>query len=133
MAQAQTEPGRVTVDMALGAVVFGIVGATIGYSLNIGVSLIMPLGVGVVLGSIIGRFGARRFFLSIVCGAVVGGGLAWLVSGSSMVVLGAGSGGAIGGFLGVQMDMLLDLWRQSRQAPSTEPASPVPVNGEHPQ
>lgn len=115
--------------MLLGAVVFGVVGAAIGYSLNMGAGLVIAMGLGVVLGGVIGRMGGRRFFLSIVCGAMAGGGLAWLVSGPSMVPLGAASGGAVGGFLGVQMGMLLDLWAQSKQAQSTESAS---VNGEHP-
>jgi len=33
-----------------------------------------------------------------------------------VVALGAGVGGAVGGFLGVQMGMLLDLWRQRKKS-----------------
>ena len=115
-----TEHGRVTVDMLLGSVVFGVVGAAIGYYLGTDVSLAVATAVGLVFGFLIGLLGGRRFFLSIVCGALVGAGLAWLVSGPSMVPLGAASGGAVGGFLGVQLGMLLELWRQ-RKHPDSAP------------
>ena len=118
------EHGRVTLDMLLGAAVFGVVGAAIGYYWGTGVGLAVATAVGLVFGFLIGLLGGRRFFVSIVCGALLGAGVAWLVSGTSAVPLGAASGGAMGGFLGVQMGMLLDLWRQRKETPvATPPAS----------
>ena len=120
----QTEHGRVTLDMLLGAAVFGVVGAAIGYYWGTGASLVVATAVGLVFGFLIGLLGGRRFFVSIVCGALLGAGLAWLVSGTSAIPLGAASGGAMGGFLGVQMGMLLEIWRQRKQAAAvTPPAS----------
>jgi len=120
----QTEHGRVTLDMLLGAAVFGMVGAAIGYYWGTGASLVVATAVGLVFGFLIGLLGGRRFFVSIVCGALLGAGLAWLVSGTSAIPLGAASGGAMGGFLGVQMGMLLEIWRQRKQAAAvTPPAS----------
>lgn len=124
MLKLRTEHGRVTLDMLLGAAVFGVVGAAIGYYWGTSVSLAVATAVGLVFGFLIGLLGGRRFFVSIVCGALLGAGLAWLVSGTSAMPLGAASGGAMGGFLGVQMGMLLDLWRQRKQASAaTPPAS----------
>lgn len=124
MLKLRTEHGRVTLDMLLGAAVFGVVGAAIGYYWGTGVSLAVATAVGLVFGFLIGLLGGRRFFVSIVCGALLGAGLAWLVSGTSAMPLGAASGGAMGGFLGVQMGMLLELWRQRKQASAaTPPAS----------
>ena len=120
----RTEHGRVTLDMLLGAAVFGVVGAAIGYYWGTGASLVVATAVGLVFGFLIGLLGGRRFFVSIVCGALLGAGLAWLVSGTSAIPLGAASGGAMGGFLGVQMGMLLEIWRQRKQASAvTPPAS----------
>ncbi len=120
----RTEHGRVTLDMLLGAAVFGVVGAAIGYYWGTRVSLVVATAVGLVFGFLIGLLGGRRFFVSIVCGALLGAGLAWLVSGTSAIPLGAASGGAMGGFLGVQMGMLLEIWRQRKQASAvTPPAS----------
>ena len=115
------EPGRVTFDMLLGAAVFGVVGASIGYYLGAGASIAVAAAVGLVFGFLIGFLGGRRFFISIVCGALFGAGLAWLVSGVSAVPLGAASGGAVGGFLGVQMGMLLELWQQHKESATVAP------------
>jgi hypothetical protein len=124
------QQGRITLDMLFGAVVFGIVGAAIGYYIGTAASMVIATIVGLAFGSLIGLLGGRRFFISIVCGALLGGGLAGLASGVDAVPLGAASGGAVGGFLGVQMGMLVELWQQSRQA---QPVEPAPSNGENPQ
>jgi hypothetical protein len=105
---------RVTFDMALGAGVFGIVGAAIGYYLNTTGSILVATAIGLVFGFLIGLLGGRRFFVSIICGALIGGALAALIAGRQAIPLGAGAGGAIGGFIGVQLGMLLDLWRQRK-------------------
>jgi len=114
--------GGLTFDMVFGAVVFGVVGAAIGYYINTAASIPVAGIIGTVFGLFIGILGGRRFFISIVCGAVVGAALFGLVSGRDAVALGAGVGGAMGGFLGVQMGMLVDLWRQPKA--STMPEQP---------
>ena len=124
------EQGRVTFDMLLGAAVFGVVGAAIGYYWGTEAGIAVAAAAGLTFGFLIGLLGGRRFFISIVCGALLGAGVAWLVSGMSAVPLGAASGGAIGGFLGVQMGMLVELWKQSKQA---LPAESSPPDGENPQ
>lgn len=121
MLKLRTEHGRVTLDMLLGSVVFGVVGAAIGYYWGTRASLVVATVVGLVFGFLIGLLGGRRFFVSIVCGALLGAGLAWLVSGTSAMPLGAASGGAIGGFLGVQMGMLLELWHQRKKVSAEAP------------
>jgi hypothetical protein len=116
--------GGLTFDMVFGAVVFGIVGAAIGYYINTAASIPVAGIIGTVFGLFIGILGGRRFFISIVCGAVLGAALFGLVSGRDVVALGAGVGGAMGGFLGVQMSMLVDLWRQRKE--SMMPKQPPP-------
>jgi hypothetical protein len=122
------EDGRITVDMVLGATVFGVVGAAIGYYLGTTASLVVASAVGVAFGFLIGLLGGRQFFISIVCGAILGGGLAWFIAGTGAVPLGAASGGAMGGFLGVQLGMLMELRKQSKE--SREHAPP-PSEGEN--
>ena len=116
------KPRGLTFDMVFGAVVFGIVGAAIGYYINATTSIPVAAFIGMVFGLFIGILGGRRFFISIVCGAVIGGALFGLVSGRDVIALGAGVGGAMGGFLGVQMGVLVDLWRQRKA--STMPEQP---------
>ncbi|HZC82056.1 MAG TPA: hypothetical protein VE222_10145, partial [Nitrospiraceae bacterium] len=92
-------------------------------------SLVIASAVGVAFGFLIGLLGGRRFFVSIVCGAILGGGLAWFIAGTGAVPLGAASGGAIGGFLGVQLGMLMELRKQSRELRADAPS---PSEGENP-
>jgi hypothetical protein len=72
---------------------------------------IMPVasGAGLVLGGFIGFMGGRRFLVSILVGTVLGGALAWWIAGPERISAGAGAGAAMGGFLGVQISMLLDM------------------------
>lgn len=94
-------------DIGFGAAVMGTVGTLIGLIMGGGLMLV-AVAVGLVLGSVIGFLGGRRFLISILVGAVVFGGLAWVVAGFERVWMGAGAGAAMGGFLGVQISMLLD-------------------------
>lgn len=106
-------PGKL-IDILLGAMVMGTVGALIGVLM--GDELIaIAIGIGVAMGTVIGMFGGRRFLISIVLGALAGGALAWLLAGTDKVSFGAGAGAAMGGFLGVQSSMLLDLWAEHKR------------------
>jgi hypothetical protein len=108
-------------DIAFGITVMGTVGVLIGLIMGGG---LMPLAiaVGLTMGGVIGFLGGRRFLISILIGTFLGGALAWLVAGAERMSVGAGAGAAMGGFLGVQISMLLDV-RAARKAQS-EPADP---------
>ncbi len=105
-------------DIALGIVVMGTVGILIGMTMGGG---LMPVAIviGVVLGVVIGFLGGRRFLASILVGTVLGGVLAWLMAGADRIWVGAGAGAAMGGFLGVQISMLLDA-RAAKKAASEQ-------------
>jgi hypothetical protein len=108
-------------DIVFGLAVMGTVGTLIGFIMGGG---LMPvaIGLGLVLGGVIGFLGGRRFLISILVGTLLGGALAWLVAGEEGIWVGAGAGAAMGGFLGVQISMLLDM-RAARRA-SPEPSDP---------
>jgi hypothetical protein len=106
---------RKVIDMLLGAVVMGTVGMLIGVLMN-NQMIVLVTAAGVAMGAVIGVFGGRRFLMSILLGTILGGGLAWLVAGTDKISLGAGAGAAMGGFLGVQSSMLLDLWAERKRA-----------------
>jgi hypothetical protein len=121
--QANTIPIRKVFDVGLGMAVMGTVGALIGFIT--GSSLVpVAIGVGLVLGGVIGLLGGRRFLVSILVGTLLGGALAWLVAGAERIWVGAGTGAAMGGFLGVQISMLLDLRTARKASPEqVEPSS----------
>jgi uncharacterized protein YcfJ len=80
---------------------------------------------------VVGLFGGRRFLVSILIGTILGGLLAWLLAGPEKISVGAGAGAAMGGFLGVQYSMLMDLWAERKQVAADAPA-PSEENREAP-
>lgn len=120
-AQTTAMPASKILDVAFGLVVMGTVGTLIGLIMGGG---LMPVAVvlGLAMGAVVGFLGGRRFLISILIGTVLGGALAWLVAGEERISVGAGAGAAMGGFLGVQISMLLDM-RAARKSAS-EPVDP---------
>lgn len=112
---------RTLVDMVLGGAIMGTVGTLIG--LLVGGSRILPvaIGAGILLGTVVGIFGGRRFLISILAGTLLGGALAWALVGPDKISVGAGAGAAMGGFLGIQISILLDLRADRKRTSSQEP------------
>lgn len=120
MAGDESTIDQVLLEVAFGAVVMGTVGALIGAILG-GSSIPLASGLGLALGAVVGFLGGRRFLVSILVGTVLGGLLAWFIAGIEKVSFGAGRRGD-GGFLGVQISMLLDV-RAARKAAALEASS----------
>ena len=68
------------IDVTLGALVMGTVGALIGVLMG-GGFFPVAVGLGILLGAGVGMCGGRRFFLSIFIGAILGGLLGWSLGG----------------------------------------------------
>jgi len=111
----QSAPLFKIIDILFGVAVMGTVGTLIGVIMGGG---IMPLasGAGLVFGGVIGFMGGRRFLVSILVGTLLGGALAWFIAGTERISVGAGAGAAMGGFLGVQISMLLDMRAAKKKA-----------------
>ena len=102
-------------DVLLGILGLGTVGLLIGDFMENG-WLPVTLAVGALLGAGVGFFGGRGFFLSIFIGTILGGLLALGLGGTESVTVGAASGAAMGGFLGIWISMLIETWRQRNQS-----------------
>ena len=116
----QTAPSKL-IDILFGVAVMGTVGTLIGVIMGGGI-LPIASGAGLLLGAVIGFMGGRRFLVSIMVGALLGGALAWFIAGPERISVGAGAGAAMGGFLGVQISMLLDMYASKKAA--SKPADP---------
>ena len=101
-------------DVILGILGLGTVGMLIGVFMGDG-WLPVTLGLGTLLGAGVGFLGGRGFFLSIFIGTILGGLLALGLGGAETVTVGASSGAAVGGFLGIWISMLLETWQQRKQ------------------
>ena len=116
---------RKSLDVVFGVAVMGTVGTLIGMIMG-EASIPLTAGAGALLGAVVGFLGGRRFLFSILIGTGLGGALAWFVAGADKISVGAGAGAAMGGFLGVQISMLLDM-RAARKA-SSDAGEPHPNN-----
>jgi hypothetical protein len=87
--------------MAVTGLTGGVIGSFIG-----GMAWIAGIGlIGAILGAVVWRLGGQRFFLCIVVGALLGSLAAFSLNGAESALLGAATGGAMGGFLGVNLKM----------------------------
>ncbi len=89
-----------------GMMVTGVTGAAIGSFMGGIVSMIAMTFFGAVVGAIVWRLGGQKFFLFIVVGIFLGSGLAIYIDSMASALLGAGTGGAVGGFVAVNARML---------------------------
>lgn len=110
-------------DVLLGILGLGTVGLLIGVFMGEG-WLPVAGALGALLGAGVGLVGGRGFFLSILIGTILGGLLALGLSGTEAVTVGAASGGAMGGFLGIWISMLIETWRQRNQSLSESDVKP---------
>jgi len=95
------------VDMVASMMLMGTTGLAIGFHLGGVFWPIAAAALGMILGGYIATLQARLFFISVMVGTVLGGLLALWLGGSYALVIGAGSGGAIGGFIGVNIELFM--------------------------
>ncbi len=98
---------KISADVLLGMVIFGMTGGLIGFYLDHWAVIWTGMALGCVLGGFVGRLGARRFFISVLVGTVLGGLLGWLAGGVGVVPVTAGTGSAIGGFVGINIELFM--------------------------
>lgn len=116
-------------DVLLGSIVLGTVGGLIGMFMGEGF-LFPALILGIMLGAGVGFLGGRQFFLGIFVGTLLGGVLALGLGGMDAMTVGAASGAAMGGFLGIWISMLWDLFSQ-RKAEVSPPVVEEPGKSNH--
>lgn len=98
---------KVTTDLVMGVTIMGITGCVIGSNLGGPVLITAATFLGIILGGFVSLLKARRFFLSILSGTIIGGLLALILGGPETVIIGAGSGGAMGGFIGINIELFM--------------------------
>lgn len=89
-----------------GVAITGVTGGLIGSFMGGVIAIIIMTLVGAAIGNLVWALGGQRFFVLISIGIVLGSGLAIYISGLEAALLGAGAGGAIGGFVSVNLNML---------------------------
>ena len=95
-------------DIALGMLILGGTGALIGYVLDSGLLSGVAGVLGLLIGSLVGWLGGRRFLLIICVGAVTGAAIGYQSGDRDILIMAAGSGAAIAGFIGAQVQRFYD-------------------------
>jgi hypothetical protein len=98
---------KITADLIVGSIIMGTTGAVIGLNLGGPVFITAATVMGMILGGFISMLNARRFFISVLIGTVLGGMLALILGGPYAFIMGAGSGAAMGGFIGVNIELFM--------------------------
>jgi len=88
-----------------GAGVTGVTGAAIGSIVGGPLWAVAVAAIGVVIGVTVWRLGGGLFPFYITVGAISGALLAFYLQGAEVVLLGASAGGAMGGFIAVNVRM----------------------------
>ncbi len=107
MKDSSVQNTKLFIDRVLGMAIMGITGGTIGFY----VGGLFPIFIGGALGGTLGfavaGFGARRFFISVLAGFLIGVLVSFAIGRveDALVIL-AGSGAAAGGFVGINIELL---------------------------
>ncbi len=82
----------------------GTTGLLIGYFLHSPLLMILAGTLGVIIGWLVGWLGGRRFMLLILLGTCIGAYLGYRSGDRDIMIMVTGTGAAIAGFLGAQME-----------------------------
>jgi hypothetical protein len=103
----------------VGVAIFTVTGALVGLYLHHWGTAVGGAVFGALIGVGLGKLGAHRFFISVAAGTVIGALVGWKAGGAAVVPLMAGTGSAVGGFVGITIEMLTGHHRHDgeRRAP----------------
>ncbi|MEE9239611.1 MAG: hypothetical protein V3U53_00295 [bacterium] len=100
-------PTNVKNDIVFGALLLGVTGVLIGLVIHSGLAMAVAGVLGVIIGSLVGWIGGRWFLLTICFGALAGAVIGYRTGDRDILIIAAGSGAAISGFVGAQVELFI--------------------------
>ncbi len=94
-------------DIITGMFLLGGTGVLIGVVLHSGILGAIAGTLGLIIGGFVGWLGGRRYLMSICLGVLIGAGIGYQSGDRDILIMAAGSGGAIAGFIGAQLERFL--------------------------
>ena len=91
-----------TIYMGMG--LMGTTGLAMGWVVHSPLLMAIAGVLGLVIGGFIGWLGGRRFMVIICLGVLIGAFLGQRTGDPDILIIAAGSGGAIAGFMGTQIE-----------------------------
>ncbi len=92
-------------NIYLGMFLLGMTGVLIGVVLESPIASWVAGALGTLIGGFVGWLGGRRYLIIICLGAVVGAALGYQTGDKDILIMAAGSGAAISGFVANFMEM----------------------------
>jgi hypothetical protein len=94
-------------DMIFGMALMGGTGALIGLALHSPLVMALAGALGLAVGWFLGWLGARRYMSIVGVGAILGTAAGYFAGDSDILVISAGSGAAIAGFIAAQVELFM--------------------------
>ena len=92
-------------DIIFGILLLGATGILIGVVINSDLASLLAGLLGILMGGLVGWIGGRIYLLIICFGVLIGAFLGYRTGDSDILIMASGSGGAIAGFFGAQMQL----------------------------
>ncbi|MBT5867373.1 MAG: hypothetical protein HOH38_00885 [Nitrospinaceae bacterium] len=90
-------------EIYLGMILMGLTGVSIGWVVHSPLLMVIAGGLGTLIGGLVGWLGGRRFMIIICLGILLGAFLGYRTGDQDILIIAAGTGGAIAGFMGAQI------------------------------
>lgn len=94
-------------NLVFGILLMGVTGLSIGWVVDSPMLMAGAGGLGAIIGGFVGWLGGRLYLIVICFGVLLGAYLGDLSGDRDILIMAAGTGGAIGGFLGNLIEMFV--------------------------
>ena len=94
-------------DIPFGTLLMGTTGVLIGLVVDSAMAMIFVGILGALIGGLVGWAGGRVFLIIICFGVLIGAFLGYRTGDRDILIIAAGTGGAIAGFMGAQVSLFL--------------------------
>ncbi len=98
-------------EIYMGMVLMGTTGLAMGYVVHSPLLMTIAGVLGLVVGGFVGWIGGRRYMLIICLGILIGASFGYRTGDQDILIIAAGSGGAIAGFMGAQIEQFFTAGR----------------------
>ena len=94
-------------DIIFGMLLLGVTGVLIGVVVNSDLAIVLAGLLGILMGGLVGWLGGRTYLMIICFGVLLGAFLGYRTGDRDILIMASGSGGAIAGFFGAQVQLFL--------------------------
>ena len=95
-------------DIPFGTLLMGTTGVLIGLVVDSAMAMIFVGILGALIGGLVGWAGGRVFLIIICFGVLIGAFLGYRTGDRDILIIAAGTGGAIAGFMGAQVSLFFN-------------------------